>query len=122
MPHKKDLGKQYEAEKAVHGSDRGNQYTTKVARGQNDHLIVQNKTRQKIAKERGASRRTVKKSEKVKALLKVEAQIAKEAEQKVIGAGKQYGKGHPKPESNLTQPNEEKKRAPQTDEIMAKKY
>ena len=60
-------------------------------------------------------KRNLKKSEQVILLLKVEEQIAKEAEQRMKSGVKQNN-----PESNLEQ-GSERKRAPQTDEIMAKK-
>lgn len=63
------------------------------------------------------ARRILLKSEKVKVLLKVEAQIAKEAAMRVGGRPKKEGE---KPESNLTQVSEEKETG-RTAEIMAKK-
>lgn len=66
-------------------------------------------------------KRNLKKSEQVMLLAKVEEQIAKEAEAKVVESGKLYGKGHPKVTANLPQPNEEKKRNDTTAGQMAKK-
>lgn len=67
------------------------------------------------------SKRNLKKSEQVMLLAKVEEQIAKEAEAKVVESGKLYGKGHPKVTANLPQPNEGKKRNDTTAGQMAKK-
>ena len=52
------IGKQYEAEKASHGGDRGNQYTN-LASCQIDNLPNKEKTCERIAKENGISSRSV---------------------------------------------------------------
>lgn len=72
------------------------------------------------------ARRILLKSEKVKVLLKVEAQIAKEAEQKHVEAmaKAREKRWNEQSTSNLTEtdePDEPKQRAPETAEIMAKK-
>jgi len=56
------IGKQYEAEKASRGGDRGNQYTV-LASSQNGNLPKQNKTSERIAKENGVSKNTVLRAE-----------------------------------------------------------
>lgn len=63
------------------------------------------------------ARRILLKSEKVKVLLKVEQQIAKEAKERQRQAGKDFGRGQEKVASNLT----EAKSEGETAEIMAKK-
>lgn len=52
------IGKQYEAEKASHGGERGNQYTN-LASCQVDNLPNKEKTCERIAKENGISSRSV---------------------------------------------------------------
>lgn len=52
------IGKQYEAEKASHGGERGNQYTN-LASCQVDNLPNKERTCERIAKENGISSRSV---------------------------------------------------------------
>lgn len=68
-------------------------------------------------------KRNLKKSEQVRLLLKVEEQIQREAKERQAKAGgdKKSDDYKKSVESNLTQAIGEKKREPQTDEIMAKK-
>lgn len=56
------IGKQYEAEKASHGGDRGNQYTN-LASSQNGNLPNKEKTCERIADENGISKNTVLRAE-----------------------------------------------------------
>ena len=56
------IGKQYEAEKATHGGDRGNQYTKKAS-GQIDQMQKAMTTGERIAKETGTSDRYVRRAE-----------------------------------------------------------
>lgn len=65
-------------------------------------------------------RRNLTKSQLVKAYASVEEQLKREAKERQVTAGKEYGNGGSKLESNLTQASKEK-RNPQTDEIVAKK-
>lgn len=56
------IGKQYEAEKASHGGERGNQYT-KAASCQDDNLPNAKRTSDRIARENGVSSRFVTRAE-----------------------------------------------------------
>jgi len=56
------IGKQYEAEKASHGGERGNQYTD-LASSQNGNLPKHNKTCERIAEENGISKNSVLRAE-----------------------------------------------------------
>ena len=56
------IGKQYEAEKASHGGDRGNQYTN-LASSQIGNLPNKEKTCERIADENGISKNTVLRAE-----------------------------------------------------------
>lgn len=67
------------------------------------------------------AKRNLTKSQKVILLQKVEEQVRKEAKERQIQAGKEFGRGQAKVTSNLTEAVTEKEKIPETAEIMAKK-